>query len=70
MVYGGSVELHKVHTYYYKCNMETNKLVVVKCLDKYEVACYDADVLACLYEDVLGCLDKNKKHDFDIYFLL
>ena len=50
--------------------METNKLVVVKCLDKYEVACYDADVLACLYEDVLGCLDKNKKHDFDIYFLL
>ena len=41
MLYGDSVELHKAHTYDYKCNTDTQKLGVVELLDKYEVACGD-----------------------------
>ena len=41
MEYGGSVKLHKVHTKEYKCNMDTNKLVVVEFLNKDEVTCCD-----------------------------
>ena len=50
--------------------MDTKKLGVVECLDKYEVACCDEDVVACFYEGVVKCLDKNNKEDFDIYFIL
>ena len=69
MVYGGSVELHKVHTYEYKCNMNTNKLGVVELLDKYEVECCDKDFVAWLDEGVLACLDKNNKDYLYIYIL-
>ena len=49
--------------------METNKLGVVKWLDKDEVECCDEDLLACFDEGALKCLDKNNKDDFDEYFL-
>ena len=49
--------------------MDTKKLVVVECLDKYEVACADEDVGAYLDEGVLACLDNNNRDDFDVDFL-
>ena len=65
----GSVELYKVHTQQYKHNMYTNKLGVVKCLDKCEVARCDKDVVILLDEGVLTCLDKNNQDDFDRDFI-
>ena len=50
--------------------MDTQKLGVVECLDKDEVACCDEDVMACLDEGVVECLDKNNKDDFDVDFFL
>ena len=61
VVYVGSVELNKVHMLEQKCNIYTNKLGAVECLDKYEVACCD--------EGVLECLDNNNKDNFDGYFI-
>ena len=49
--------------------MNTNKIGVVECLDKYEVACGSEDVVAWLDEGVLACLDKNDKDVFDVDFL-
>ena len=49
--------------------MDTSKLGVVECLDKYEVACCDEYVVACFDESVLACLDENNKDDFDGDFL-
>ena len=49
--------------------MDTNKLVVVECLDKYEVVRCDEDVVKCFDESVLACLDNNNKDDFDGDFL-
>ena len=49
--------------------MDIDKLDVVECLDKYEVACSDEDEVACLDEGMLLCLDKNNKDDFNVYFL-
>ena len=69
VLYVGSVELHKVNTYEQKCNMETNKLGVVECLDEYQVAFCDEDVLACFGQGVLACLDNNNKDGFYGYFL-
>ena len=69
MIYGGSLELHEVHTQKQKCNIETNKLGVVECADKYEVSCGDEDKVACLYEGVFSCLDKNGKDHLDVYFI-
>ena len=54
MLYGCSVELHKMRTQENKFNIDTKKLVVVECLDKYEVACADEDVGAYLDEGVLA----------------
>ena len=45
VVYKDSAELHKVHKYEQKRNMD-KKLVVVACLDKDEVACCDDGVVA------------------------
>ena len=45
VVYGVSVEIHKVHTQEYKCNMDTRKLGEVELLDKDEVECCDEDVV-------------------------
>ena len=61
VVYRGIVELHKVHRYEYKFNMDKNKLGLVECLDKDEVACCDEDVVARLDEGVLVCLYKSTK---------
>ena len=41
MVFWVSVELHKLHTYEYKCIMDTNKVGVVELLDNNKVACFD-----------------------------
>ena len=49
--------------------MDTKKLGVVECLDKYEVLCCDKYVVPCFDEGVLACLDSNNKNDFDGYFL-
>ena len=68
MLYGYSVELHKVPTYEYKYKMDTNKLGVVGFLDKDEVACGDDDMVACLDEGVLAFLDRNDKDNCDVYF--
>ena len=70
MGYGGIVELHQVYIQEQKCNMGTNKFVMVKCLDKYEVAYCDEEVVACLYLAMLACLDNNNKDGFYLYFLL
>ena len=61
VVYVVSVELHKVHTQEYKCNMGKNKIFVLELLDIDEVACFD--------EGVLACLDNSNKNDLDGYFL-
>ena len=50
--------------------MGTNKFVMVKCLDKYEVAYCDEEVVACLYLAMLACLNNNNKDNFYVYFLL
>ena len=70
MVYGGTVELHKLHMSEQKCNMDTHKLGVVEFLDKYEVKFCDEYVVACLDEGVLVCLDNNNEDDFDVDFIL
>ena len=49
--------------------MKTNKLGVLECLDKYEVACGDEDVVTCLDEGVLAYLDNNDKDNFDVDFI-
>ena len=49
--------------------MYTNKLGVVKLLDKDYLACGDVDVAACLDEGVLACMDNNDKDDFGVYFI-
>ena len=69
LVYVGSVELHQVHMLEQKWNMYTNKLGVVKLLDKYEVECFDEDVVVYFYEGVLACFDNNNKDGFDVCFL-
>ena len=48
----------------------TQKMGVVTCLDKDEVACCDEYVVACLDEGVVECLDNNNKNYFDVDFLL
>ena len=45
--------------------MDTNNLLVVEFLDKYEVACFDEDVAEFFDEFVLACLDNKNKDDFD-----
>ena len=50
--------------------MDAQKLGVVPCLDKYEVACCDEGAVAFLDKGVVAWLDKNSKDDFDVYFLL
>ena len=70
MINGGSVELHKVHTQQQKCNLDTQKLGVVECLDKYEVTCCDEDVVVFLDEGVVKCLDNKNKDNFNISFFL
>ena len=49
--------------------MDTDKLDVVGCLDKYEVGFCDENVVACFDQSVLSCSDKNNKDDFDQDFL-
>ena len=49
--------------------MDKKKLIVVECLDKYEVSCGDEDVVAYFYQGVLVCLDKNNKDYFYVDFL-
>ena len=49
--------------------MDTNRLGVVECLDKYEVEYGDKDAVECLYEGVLACLDKNDKNGFEVDFI-
>ena len=48
MVYDSGLQLHKVHTYKYKCNINMNRLGVVAFLDKDVVAYFDEGVVACL----------------------
>ena len=61
MIYGDSVEIHKVHKYEQKCNMDTHKPGVVEFLDNYEVTRGNKDVVACL--------DKNDSDNFNVDFL-
>ena len=49
--------------------MDTHKLGVLECLDKYEVGWCDEDVVSCLDESVFAFLDNNNKDDFDVCFL-
>ena len=49
--------------------MDTNKLVMLECLDKYGVACSDEDVVVCLDGGVLACLYNNDKDDIYVDFL-
>ena len=49
--------------------MDTNKIGVVVCLYKDEVACCDEDVVVCFDEGVLACLDNNNKGDFGRDFI-
>ena len=50
--------------------MDTNKLGVMECLNKYDVSCCDEYVVELLDDGVFSCLDKNIKDYFDVYFLL
>ena len=70
MLYGGTAELHTVHTQEQKCNIDINKLVVVGFLYKDEVACCDENLLACLDECVVECLYKDNNDCFYVGFLL
>ena len=45
--------------------MDTQKLDVVKLLDKDEVACCYEDVFVCLDQGVVKLLDNNNKDYFD-----
>ena len=56
MLYGCSVELHKMRTQENKFNIDTKKLVVVECLDKYEVTCCDDDIVTFLDDSVVKLL--------------
>ena len=48
--------------------MDTNKLGMVECLDKDEVAYGDEGGVAYLDEVVLAYLDNNNKDDLYVYF--
>ena len=50
--------------------MFTNILVVVECLDKYDVECCDEGVLACFDEGVVALIYKNNNNGFTDIFIL
>ena len=49
--------------------MDTNKIGVLECFDKYEVTYDDEDMAECSDDSVLTCLDNNYKYDFNVYLI-